>query len=164
MVCYKDGWLDPVKDATATVRFRQSPVNRPEQTLVGIQFTSWVDWYAMAPYVVQNSGHPLYAGTGLQDGSEVPGLVGYEMDRTMPEYPLPVHTTRTILSRSPFFDVNGRPDHAESAIYQAPSGAWVFAAGTISWSWGLDDYDTGGADARMQKLTENVLGLLLGSP
>lgn len=28
-------------------------------------------------------------------------------------------------------------------IYQAPSGAWVFNAATIQWSWGLDDYFTG---------------------
>jgi hypothetical protein len=164
MVCYKDAGLDPVTDATATVRFRQPPVNRPEQTLIGIQYTSYVDWYALAPYVVQNSGHPLYAGTGFHDGDAVPGLVGYEMDRTMPEYPLPANTTRAVLSQSPFFDIDGRPDHAESAIYRAPSGAWVFAAGTISWSWGLDDYEPRRADARMQKLTENVFGLLLGAP
>jgi hypothetical protein len=28
-------------------------------------------------------------------------------------------------------------------IYQAGSGAWVFNAATIQWSWGLDDYFTG---------------------
>jgi hypothetical protein len=164
MICYKDGGLDPVTDATATVRFRQPPVNRPEQALVGIQYTSYVDWFALAPLVVQNTGHALYAGTGLQDADALPGLVGYEMDRTMSEYPLPPHTVRTILSRSPFVDVDGKADYAESAVYQAPSTAWVFAAGTLSWTWGLDDYDTGRADARLGKLTDNVFRLLLGLP
>ena len=28
-------------------------------------------------------------------------------------------------------------------IYQFPSGAWVFNAGTVQWSWALDDYFTG---------------------
>ena len=28
-------------------------------------------------------------------------------------------------------------------VYQVGSGAWVFNAGTVQWSWGLDDYFTG---------------------
>ena len=121
-----------------------------------------MDWFSLAAYIVQNSGHPVYGGTGFRDGDAVAGIVGYEMDRTMPEYPLPAHTTRAVLSRSPFFDINGRADYAESTIYQAPSGAWVFAAGTISWSWGLDHFVAGRADPRIQKTTENVFALFLG--
>jgi len=36
----------------------------------------------------------------------------------------------------------GRADWTMT-IYQAGSGAWVFNAATIQWSWGLDDYFTG---------------------
>jgi hypothetical protein len=115
--------------------------------------------------VVTNAGHPVFAGTGFSDGDAVPGIVGYEMDRTVAEYPLPASTTRAILSRSPYTDVEGRAESSESAIYRAPSGAWVFAAGTISWSWGLDGYGEGRPDARIEQTMRNVLDLLLaGSP
>ncbi len=40
MVCYKSAAEDPVKDETATVLWRDPPANRPEQTLVGIQYTA----------------------------------------------------------------------------------------------------------------------------
>jgi hypothetical protein len=79
----------------------------------------------------------------------------------MPEYPLPAFTTRAILSRSPYTDVQGQDEYSESTIYRAPSGAWVFATGTISWTWGLDDLREGLADSRIQRTMQNVLALLL---
>ena len=44
-------------------------------------------------------------------------------------------------------------------LYRAASGARVFGAGTVQWSWGLDsDHDRSGgpADARMQQATANL--------
>lgn len=44
-------------------------------------------------------------------------------------------------------------------LYRAPSGALVFGAGTVQWSWGLDsDHDGGNAppDVRMQQATLNL--------
>ena len=138
MVCYKDAGLDPLDGSRTTVRWRDPPVNRPEQTLIGIQYgLSPVD----APYVVANSSHWAYAGTGLSDGDAIQGIVGYEADHFHPAYPGPVARTYTTLSRSPV----GGGDVAESSIYQAPSGAWVFAAGTIWWSYGLDAPGSRGA-------------------
>ena len=43
--------------------------------------------------------------------------------------------------------------------YRAPSGALVFGAGTIQWSWGLDashDRGSAAADLRMQQATVNL--------
>src|SRR5213078_578195 len=37
LVCYKDASLDPVQGPTTTVEWRDPPVNRPEQTLLGVQ-------------------------------------------------------------------------------------------------------------------------------
>ena len=46
----------------------------------------------------------------------------------------------------------------ELLSYQAPSGAWVFAAGTIGWSLGLDAYGARAVpDVRLQQTTANVL-------
>ena len=49
-----------------------------------------------------------------------------------------------------------------------PSGATVFAAGTIAWSWGLDDFgheDRGAfADDRLRRVTANILDRLSRPP
>jgi hypothetical protein len=45
-------------------------------------------------------------------------------------------------------------------LYRAPGGALVFGAGTVQWSWGLDDAHDRGSnlpDARMQQATVNLL-------
>ena len=45
-------------------------------------------------------------------------------------------------------------------LYRARSGALVFSAGTVQWSWGLDSHHDGGqvaADPRMQQATVNLL-------
>ncbi len=163
MVCYKDAALDPVHDATTTVKWRDSPVARPEQSLVGLQHGDIIALGikgAYADYVVRNSGHWIYAGTGFADGDAVPGIVGYETDFHDPSAPLPEQrdASWTELSASPYVDFAGKPAQASSAIYQAPSGAWVFAAGTIGWSLALDDFGERAApDARLQRTTRNVL-------
>jgi hypothetical protein len=158
VVCYKNAAIDPVSGPTTTVQWRDPLLNRPEQVLMGIQFTSWfADADPYPPYIVVNSSNWVYAGTGMTDGTSVPSLVGYEADRYMAEYRSPVNTTWTLLSRSPFIDYAGNSDYGNSSIYRAPSGAWVFAAGTIIWSWGLDNLDRMQADPRIQRTTANVL-------
>jgi len=158
-VCYKDGNLDPVKGPTATVNWRTAPANRPEQGLMGVQYTSQTSWGSNVDYVVTNSGNWTYNGTGFRDGDHVPGIVGYEMDKFFSTTPEPANSSRTILSQSPFTNVSAQPDYANSSIYQAPGGAWVFAAGTMSWSWGLDNYyqDKNLTDARIQRTSANIL-------
>src|SRR5438093_3928240 len=158
MVCYRDAALDPVQGPTTTTEWRFPPVNRPEQTLIGIQYSAML---ANTDYVVTNSSHWVYAGTGFQDGDVVPGIVGYEVDSYMPNYPPPNSANQTLLSRSPFTDTRGVTDYANSSIYQAPSGAWVFSTGTLSWSWALDNFFHGLADSRIQQATANILNAYL---
>jgi hypothetical protein len=167
VVCYKSASIDPVQGPTTTVNFRSAPVNRPEQTLEGVQYTSSIAWNTAVPYVVTNSSHWVYAGTGLRDGDSIPSIVGYEMDRLFANYPQPP-ANQVLLSRSPYTNDAGQADYANSSIYQAPSGAWVFGAGTIEWGWGLDTmpWDTvTHVDARIQRITANVLDAFLnGAP
>jgi hypothetical protein len=157
VVCYKDASIDPVQGPTTTVLWRSAPVNRPEQTMIGVQFTSQVNWGNNVDYVVVNSTHWVYASTGFLDGDHVKGLLGYEMDRSMPEYPLPAGTGYTLLSNSPFTNAFGQADRSNSSIYQAPSHAFVFAAGTSSWIWALDNATGFTPDTRIQRTTANIL-------
>src|SRR5260370_5845856 len=86
------------------------------------------------------------------------------MDRYDTNYPAPNSANRTLLSSSPFTDMNGVARISNSSIYQAPSGAWVFASGTFSWSWALERLSSL-ADARIQRTTENLLSpFLSGAP
>jgi hypothetical protein len=168
LVCYKDATLDPVYGPTTTVNFRSPPVNRPEQTLIGVQYSAYtVDTEAGSnfPYVVKNSPNWAYAGTGFHDGDSVPGLVGYEIDRFFTDMPAPISRSQTLLSDSPFNNGVGGSDRSNASIYQVPSGAWVFATGTISWVWGLDDFINAKADARIQRTTANIFDAFLnGAP
>ena len=96
----------------------------------------------------------LFTGTGLRNGDAIPLLVGYEYDRTFSEAtPSPV----TVLARSPLVDGEGRPGFAESTLYRVPSGALVFAAGTIYWSLGVE------TDARVARMTANLLEAAVGA-
>ncbi len=171
MLDYKNARLDPVHGRTTTVNWRQPPVNMPEQTVLGIQYRSLFPmvhheehfFRPSGTYVVRDASSWVYAGTGFHDGSRVRGLVGYEFDGYQPRYPLPPHVSYHLLSRS---RVEPRPGHfmyANSCIYQAPSGAWVFDAGTIQWGWGLDDYGHHGiVDWRIQRTTANILDRFIG--
>jgi N,N-dimethylformamidase beta subunit-like, C-terminal len=166
MVCYKAATIDPVGDPTLkTVTWRDPVLNRPEQTLVGVQYTSPMQNSGYYPYVVTNSANWVYAGSGFHDGDTVPGIVGYEGDQSFNAYPPPdaVAGTYTILSRSPFISDAGSQNVANSSMYQSLSGAWVFGAGTIAWSWGLDDYGGRGlTDPRIQQVTANILNRFAG--
>ena len=165
VVYYGSASIDPNTDPSLeTVLWRNPPLNRPEQTLVGVQFSNLVmadAQYQYAPYVVTNSGHWVYAGTGFQDADTVPGIVGYECDRVYSGVAEPdaISGTYTILSHSPYTAYGG-PDFQNSSIYQAPSGAWVFGAGTVYWGHAVDDFNLSGpslADARIQLMTANIL-------
>src|SRR5436190_8433850 len=165
MVCYRDAAIDPNTDPTLeTVNWRDAPLNRPEQTLVGVQYISGVGWSNgfFGNYAVQNSTHWVYAGSGLANGNTVKGMVGYEADQFFPSYPSPtaVPGTYVLLSHS-----NYTGGYANSSIYQAPSGAWVFGGGTIDWSWALDAYGNGYniVDSRIQIVTANIFNRFINA-
>ncbi len=165
IVCYKDASIDPVQGPTTTVTWRDPPLNRPEQGLVGVMYTNETQGLVNVPYVVTNSSNWVYANTGFKNGDTVQDLVGYEVDRYVATYPAAA-TNQVLLSHSPYISEGNGPDYGNSSIYQAPSGAWVFATGTMSWSWALDSFGTSNQpDARIQQATTNVLNaFLIGTP
>ncbi|MCB0141801.1 MAG: hypothetical protein KDE50_17990, partial [Caldilineaceae bacterium] len=112
---------------------------RPEQTLVGIQYASFAaSANNNTDYIVTNSDHWAYSGTGFNNGNAAAKIVGYEIDSYQPAYPMPANLSYTLLADSPFVDADNNVMMGNTSIYQALSGAWVFATGTTSWSWALD--------------------------
>ncbi len=106
----------------------------------------------------------LFRGTGLTPASTVPGIVGYELDSTNPATP-----AGTIVVGSGSAPCRGAPGEAaaETTLYRAPSGALVFATGTLGWEFGLSPLPIvspdvpRAADQRLVRLTDNVLQRML---
>ncbi|NEC52306.1 hypothetical protein G3I18_27655 [Actinospica acidiphila] len=127
--------------------------DRAEQLLLGIQYAGPVP--RPRPLIVRNAGHWLWEGTGAHEGDVLDGLVAGGADRYYPRTPLPAHEERVLLAHSPYGDRQGARRHQETSLYRAPSGAWVFASGTLAWSPALDR--PGHADPRVQRATANLL-------
>jgi hypothetical protein len=150
-----------VPDRLLTCRKRRGPgkpvlwreIDRAEQQLLGIQYAGPVP--EPHPLIVRNAGHWLWEATGAHEGDEIENLVAGEADRYFPRTPLPEHEERMLLAHSPYTDKQGVLRHQETSLYRAPSGAWVFAAGTFAWTPALDR--PGHVDARVQRATANLL-------
>jgi hypothetical protein len=149
-----------VDNTVLTTNWRDPLVNQPENALIGVMFESAAD----GSYVVQNATNWVYANTGFADGTKVPGIVGYEYDKIWNNGFSPAGLT--ILSQSPVVDGSGLHSNSNSTIYTAPSGARVFASGTIEWSLALANINTTTlANAGIQRATANILNnFLTGTP
>jgi len=156
ITCYKQHpSADPFYGtAQQTGRYRDPPINQPEEALTGTMYESWLLFGQ--PWAVTNAAHPMYAGTGLRDGDKIPQLVGYEYDRPFGGgTPSPI----TVVAHSPLVDAEGKPGYSEATIYTSP--AFVFGAGTIYWARGLDEALR---DPRVERMTANLLQLGLSLP
>lgn len=142
IVSYKDGAPredpyaldgDPANDHLVTVRWREPPVNRPEEALIGVMYDgNPVD----QDIVIGDEAHWVLSGTGLRAGDRLPGLLGYEADRRFGYAP----SGTAVVAHSPY-QAGQDTFYADMTVYRHPSGASVFAAGSIQWSWGLDDFN-----------------------
>jgi phosphodiesterase/alkaline phosphatase D-like protein len=86
----------------------------------------------------------------VENGSRPPGLI--RMSSTTYEIP-----DKFLLDYGATYGA-GTATHALT-LYKHPSGALVFGAGTVQWSWGLDevhDNSGGPSDPRMQQATVNL--------
>jgi len=180
IVCYKvetqyhDLARDPLygKDNTrVTTQWRDPVLNRPENALVGIMFSSLIDTTKQTsfPWEVDPSANSaLLDGTGLQPGQQYGcDLVGYEWDRIFNNGDSPPGLQ--VLATSHTVSENNRADTSNTTYYIAPSGAMVFATGSIYWTYSLDNYrsftDNTCAGQTlvitgMQKLMANVMNAL----
>jgi hypothetical protein len=107
-------------------RFRD--LGRPEATLIGAQYIDWYrNLYPNQPYrVVRADRVPwLFAGTGLRDGSVLPGYYGIEIDGTTSASPPGTTVVATIPNIFP-------GETADMTYYTTGAGAEVFDAGTIN--------------------------------
>jgi hypothetical protein len=157
---YLDG--DPSNDSLVTVRWRDAPVSLPEESLIGTMYIGEQGNTPVGQFdlVVSNASHWIFDNTGLKNGDHLTGLLGYEFDGSGKNAPANVQ----ILTHSPFVS-GSSTNYSDMTVYTAASGATVFAAGTIQWSWGLDDFNAPAvrpalSSSAAQQITRNVLARL----
>jgi hypothetical protein len=163
MVSYKS-LDDPMANSSTpwltTVLFRDPPVNRAENGFLGTMFDTLMGYGENRPWVVTNANHWVYNNTGLSNGSSIPMLVGYEVDRVYNNGRTP--SNLVTLSNSPFVDNSiGVNTVHQASIYQAASGAWVFNAATNYWPYLLMGSIPFPEDARVQQMTRNLLNTMI---
>ena len=160
---------DSTNDKYVTTNWRGAPVRKPEDAMIGTLY-------------VYDSGDPnnkldsdividdttsmpwLFSGTGLQQGSHLVGLLGYEVDAIGANTPANV----VRLGHSPFTNNKISPpatQYSDMTIYTAASGALVFSAGSIQFAWGLDDWNesTDRTSPAVQQFVHNLLWRYAGA-
>lgn len=165
-VDYKDAAEDPMHaadPAESTQDWRYPPDPRPENVLTGVLYECNP---ANADFVVYDPASWLLAGTGAKAGQAFKGLVGVEYDRIVSDSTTP-HPIQAI-SHSPITCRKTR-SYADAAYYTVPSGAGVFATGTMRWNCaladgGCSDKMDGPAHAFAQKVTANMLLVFAAGP
>ncbi|MBL0308582.1 MAG: DUF4082 domain-containing protein [Bacteroidetes bacterium] len=172
IVCYKEGTLgenicggkcDPLLDVWTGLwrdgcSFVAADGCNPENSISGEMSWDGSTGSIEVPYTYRNMR--FWRNTSiasLADGQTATlpyGTLGYEWDWEQYEASYPAG--RITMSSTA---VGGRTH--KLSVYRHSSGALVFGAGTIQWSWGLDSIHARGnepADIRMQQATVNILG------
>jgi hypothetical protein len=123
ITCHKDATLDPltgIDNSNVTVQWRQQPLNRPENALLGAMYSDHVLPRQGFPLVVTNPTAWPFSGVDVTATTALPNVVGNEYDRVFNNGVTPPNLT--ILAQSPVTDTSGRPDLAETTIYTASLG------------------------------------------
>lgn len=126
---------DPGNDHLITTKWRNAPVNRPEDAFIGVMYEFDPIYTDM---VVENSHNWVFEGTGARNADILTGLVGFEADRMYNNAPAGTE----LIMRSPYYNQTDAVNtHSDMTVYKATSGATVLATGSMQWNWGLDDYN-----------------------
>ena len=190
LVCYKETLvnqvIDPNDPPTWTGQWRDASFSppgdggRPENALTGTIFA--VNSYRNDPMTVPQADGRMRFWRNTSIASLAPGqtatlpagVLGYEWDIDAdngfrPAGLIALSTTTinvpTLLLRDDSFGTGDATHHL--TMYRAASGALVFGAGTVQWSWGLDSNHTNAGtptDPNMQQATVNLLADMGAQP
>ena len=160
IVGYKDTAPDPEPDgALKTVRFRQLDPARDEEALIGLRYERGLTKpHKLFDYLpdAAAAADPWTEGADWQDPTPVSGVVGYEWDGLVAGDTPPPGLVR-------FLSYDGELGDAACIRWTAPSGARIFAAGSLGLVHALDDWARpGSADARVQTLVRNAFDDMTG--
>ena len=191
LVSYKETWsnnkIDPSDEWTGTWRDPRFAAKSkgggvPENGLTGTMFMANSDDITMTVPAAQGKTrlwrNTSVAGLGAgQTATLAPHTVGYESDEDVDNGSRPaglIDVSKTVgFTNQLLTDFGSHYKQADTThsmtMYKASSGALVFGAGTIQWSWGLDTnhdspYAAEPADVRMQQFQVNLLADMSAQP
>jgi hypothetical protein len=155
MRCHKSSALDPQSNAPDTTSmFSDHPFARPENALLGVLYRTWSKVPGF-PFIVTNAEHWVFEGTGVKNRDALNTVVGPEWDGIADNGASPAGieslTSAITLNNAGVFTSG----EANTTVYYPTPHSLVFAGGTIDWAFGLADGRY--ADARVERMTENVL-------
>lgn len=166
VVAYKSTRKDPVKkSADTTMRWRDKPKPNPESKLMGVQYKQWFDYCDGYDenWKVTDASWWGYANTGAVNGTQIPGLVGREVDQLVNGSAIPA-ATQVIAHGKYKCTIKGTPKKKyHDAVYiTTASGAGLFATGTQVWSCAMNGscdraQVTAETNAFTKQVTDNVL-------
>jgi hypothetical protein len=139
IVCYKKRDVDPLNglnNLLLTLRWRDPPVNLPENSLVGTMTDE--TWFVKGAFTIVNSSNWIYKNTGFKEGDKVPGIIGYEVHRYVSNGFEPRNLT--IVGHSFAKNDANQSTFADTVLFSTESRSLVFSAGSVPWNWALDDW------------------------
>ncbi|MGB7979561.1 MAG: DUF4082 domain-containing protein [Candidatus Nanopelagicales bacterium] len=162
--CYQNFACDP-DPTTWTGLWRQNATGhdggKPENALSGQ--ISWGDQTSAIQVPAADGSLRFWRDAGISSATTLAAnTLGYEFDWEQPAYASSNPAGRITLS-----DTTAGGKNHRMSLYRAPSGALVFGAGTVQWSWGLDaTHDRGPSptDPRIQQATVNLLADMSAQP
>lgn len=178
IVDYRDSLLDPLNghasawDVTGNT-WASPPTDYSETALVGQLYSGYLDpGSAPVPFIVWDPVPWLFAGTGLEKGSSIPGLIAADIDHVATAYPTP--SDLQVLGHSPVplsiaytnQGTWGSDTYSDLTYYTAPgSRAGVVDTGTTNWICAMTLCAASPAVAReVQQITGNLLHLFGEGP
>jgi hypothetical protein len=126
------------------------------------EVTGGADWICTRP------DHWVYAGTGMQAGEAIPGVIGWEWHGD----PAPIPGLE-VVATGPTHTAVGKPNGGTytATVYPGPAGTIVFNAASCWWADGLAEppgyvrpriyMKPQGPDPRLQRIARNVLDRML---
>lgn len=156
------GVYGPPQGTQEFVSISTLPHERPYgNELIGAHSTG--DVVGHYPWICTRPDHWVYAGTGMRQGEQIPGVIGWEFHGD----PAPIPGLEVVASGPP-----GAGRNAYTAtVYPGPHGNVVFNAATCFWADGVAappgyrrHKTLSGPDPRLQQITRNVLEKMLSVP
>ena len=181
-------WRDPngassgggqPENAMSGQEFMVNSSGQNDDIQVPFQFAKLALWKNTAVASLTSSSPPVVLGANLGSLTGVAsgwGTLGYEWDIDAdngfrPPGVIDMSSTTDNVTSSfsqdygSFPTGNTTPETHHLTLYRAQSGALVFGAGTVQWSWGLSNSNpmqngSGASDANMQQFTVNLLAAM----
>jgi hypothetical protein len=152
--------LDGKDDVHVTADWPAPPAASPESDVTGVSYDCFP---AREDMHVYRPSSWVFEGTGVSAATRLHNLVGTESDRVDLDNPTPrpmeivAHTT---------LNCAGRPTTSDAVYYTTPSGAGVFAAGTIDWVCAMQRCQNVDkqSSAIVRRVTSNILRAFAKGP